>query len=126
MTCGGEMDNSNPSRRIFSIKILSWSSPRPLTINSSDLSPLFEIVTVTFLAASLSNLSLMCNAEKILPSFPAKGELFTPNVMERTGGSIASAPSAFVSFKSQRVDDTETLLNPATDTMSPAAPKSMM
>ena len=38
MTSGRETWNSKPSRRIVSIKIARWSSPRPLTLKTSALS----------------------------------------------------------------------------------------
>lgn len=63
--------------------------------------------------------SLMCDDVRNLPSLPAIGESFTPNVMEIVGGSSVGDGIGSVTAESQIVSDTNAF-TPAIVTMSPA------
>src|SRR5699024_4237858 len=80
ITFGRDTWSSNPSRRIFSIRIDKCNSPRPETIHASG-----DSVGSTLKETSVCN--WVCSRSSILlavthfPSRPAKGELFTKKVI---------------------------------------------
>ena len=123
-TLGREIDNSKPSRRIFSIRTPICNSPRPDTSNASPLA-----VSATFIATllshsftSLSRITRLCT---FLPSLPASGLSFMPNVTVIVGGSIGCEGIGSTTLESAIVSATVALLIPAIDTISPASAKSI-
>ena len=119
ITTGFETCNSNPSLRIFSIKIDKCNSPRPETINDS-LS-FGSTFNETSLSVSFNNLSSIFLAVIILPSLPTNGEVFTPNVICNVGSSIRSNGNASSFPTSQTVSPTLISGNPAIAIISPAS-----
>ena len=120
MTTRGRLTlNSNPSRRIVSIKIPNCNSPRPDTSNAS-LFSLWLTRRAIFVSASLNRRSPIIRDVNFLPDFPANGDVFTKNVIVRVGGSIGIAGIGVFTDGSHRVSDTVALENPAITTMSPA------
>ena len=87
ITFGRDTSSSYPSLLISSINTDKCNSPRPQTSKLSG-----EAVSLTrkltFLSSSLNNLSLMCLDVTNSPSCPAKGPLFTLNVIETVGSSM--------------------------------------
>ena len=73
----------------------------------------------TFLSSSLYNLSLKCLEVINLPSFPAKGPLFTLNVIETVGSSMSTNSIASGLFTSAIVSPISIPVTPVTATMSP-------
>mmetsp|Transcript_38303 Transcript_38303/g.64341 ORF Transcript_38303/g.64341 Transcript_38303/m.64341 type:complete len:261 (+) Transcript_38303:471-1253(+) len=86
MTLGGPMVNSNPSRRMFSIRMVMCSAPRPLTTNMSDVSP-SSTRRAKLRSSSFMRRSRMLREVTYFPSLPAKGEVFTLKVMRTVGSS---------------------------------------
>ena len=61
----------------------------------------------------------------LLPSVPAKGEVFTVIVIDIVGGSIGVAGIGSFTTRSHIVSATFAFSNPATTTISPASPTSI-
>lgn len=87
---GGVIVISNPSLLIVSIKIPKCKSPLPLStiVAESDLRSHPSILRATSFSASQLSLSLIAFLDILVPSFPAKGEVFTFTEMDMMGGSI--------------------------------------
>mmetsp|Transcript_18443 Transcript_18443/g.62791 ORF Transcript_18443/g.62791 Transcript_18443/m.62791 type:complete len:231 (+) Transcript_18443:523-1215(+) len=120
MTLGGPTMNSKPSRRIVSMRMVMWSVPRPLTMNSSALEPC-TIFMATFFSSSRSRRSLRLRAVTLSPSLPTKGLEETLKLTLTAGSSTfitgrASAPSV-----SMIVSPIMASPMPATAQMSPAS-----
>ena len=118
-TRGRDTDNSNPSRRIVSIKIPNCNSPRPETSNASLLA-LCVTRSAMFVSASRNNLSPIIRDVNFLPLCPANGDVFTKNVIVSVGGSIGIAGIGSVTDGSHNVSATVAFENPAITTISPA------
>ncbi len=88
MTRGRDTWNSNPSRRIVSIRMARWSSPRPDTVWVSGLS-VGSTLSATFRSSSLKSRSRTCRLVTYLPSRPANGLLLTMKSTEMVGSSTA-------------------------------------
>src|SRR5260363_251087 len=116
---GRETASSSPSRRIFSIRIVRCSSPRPETSKtvSSSVS-LTRNATLCF--SSRINRSRNCRLVTNLPSRPASGEVFTQKFMVNVGSSIAIIGSACGFDRSHRVAPMPISSMPLTNTISPA------
>ena len=123
-TWGREIDNSNPSRRIFSIKTPICNSPRPATSNASPPG-VSVILMATLLSASFIKRSRITRDCTFLPSRPASGLSFMPNVTVIVGGSIGCASSGSSTANAQSVSETVALLIPAMVTMSPGVASSI-
>ena len=119
ITRGRLTDNSNPSRRIVSIKIPNCNSPRPETSKDSLLA-LCVTFNAIFVSASRNKRSPIIRDVNFLPDFPANGDVFTKNVIVNVGGSIGNAGIGSVTLGSHNVSATVALLKPATTTISPA------
>ena len=119
ITSGLETWSSNPSRRIFSIKIDKCSSPRPDTINDSlSFGATFKD---TSRSVSFNNLSSIFLAVTIFPSFPTNGDVFTPKVICKVGSSIRSLGKESSFPTSQTVSPTEISGSPEIAIISPAS-----
>ena len=118
-TRGRDTLNSNPSRRMVSIKIPNCNSPRPDTSNDS-LFALCVTRRAMLVSASLKRRSPIIRDVNFFPDRPANGDVFTKNVMVRVGGSIGIAGIGSVTSGAHRVSATVARENPATTTMSPA------
>ncbi len=123
-TSGRDAVSSKPSRRICSIRTASWSSPRPRTSNAS-LDSAGRTSIDTLPSTSFSSRALICRLVTNLPSRPASGEVFTPNVIRRVGASTSSRGNGRGSAGSVRVSPIVTSGRPATLTMSPGPAASM-
>mmetsp|Transcript_25068 Transcript_25068/g.48783 ORF Transcript_25068/g.48783 Transcript_25068/m.48783 type:complete len:412 (-) Transcript_25068:759-1994(-) len=121
-TRGGQTPISNPSRRMFSSRIPSCSSPRPMTSYASLRSSEGLTVMPMLFSHSVKRRSLIiCDVSLVLfLSLPARGESLGQNVMHSVGGSIAGASSASVTSMPAMVCPTVALARPQTCTMSPA------
>mmetsp|Transcript_3022 Transcript_3022/g.12341 ORF Transcript_3022/g.12341 Transcript_3022/m.12341 type:complete len:213 (-) Transcript_3022:982-1620(-) len=118
ITCGGPMQNSYPSRRMFSMRMVMCRAPRPHTTKVSAVSP-GSTRSARLRSSSRSSLSLMLREVTNLPSRPAKGEVLTLKVIRTVGSSTSivgrgSAPSAMM------VSPMPTSGSPAMAQMSPA------
>ena len=118
ITCGGPMQNSKPSRRMFSMRIVMCRAPRPHTMNESAVSP-GSTLSARFRSSSRSRRSLMFLEVTNFPSLPANGDAFTLNVIRTVGSSTVmvgsgTAPPAMI------VSPIMTSGRPATAQMSPA------
>mmetsp|Transcript_27896 Transcript_27896/g.50869 ORF Transcript_27896/g.50869 Transcript_27896/m.50869 type:complete len:389 (+) Transcript_27896:118-1284(+) len=99
MTTGGPTSNSNPSRRIVSMRTVRCNCPRPETayLSADSVSSTWR---ATLRSSSLKRRSRIMREVRNLPSRPARGDLFTPRVIRTVGsstamggrGSAASAP----------------------------------
>ena len=118
MTSGWPTSTSYPSRRIISIRMASWSSPRPETRNVSGAS-VSSIRIATLVRASLKRRSRRCRDVTYLPSRPAKGETFAENSMATVGSSIRIGGSATGRSGSASVSPISIASMPATATTSP-------
>ena len=119
-TCGREIDSSNPSRRMFSIKTPICNSPRPATSNASP--PAVSVTRIaTFVSASFIRRSRITRDCTFLPSRPARGLSLMPKVTVMVGGSIGCAGIASPTERSQMVSATVALVIPAMLTISPAS-----
>ena len=119
MTSGLETASSNPSRRMFSIRMAIWSSPRPMTLNESAPS-VGSIFRATLVRSSLSSRSLMWREVTYLPSRPAMGEVLIENTIDRVGSSMCRGGSGWGSSTLVTVSPMLTSEKPASATMSPA------
>ena len=90
---GRDTWSSKPSRRIISIRIESWSSPRPSTFICSGVSVASTRIE-TLPSSSLSRRSLICREVTNWPSRPAIGEVLTPKIIDTVGSSTAIGVSA--------------------------------
>ena len=118
-TFGLETDNSKPSLRIVSIKTPNCNSPLP-PISKASLFSFSLKVIATFVSASAKSLSLILLEVTFLPSCPAKGELLTVMVIDIVGGSIGDDFMGLETKLSQIVSETEALVKPAIQAISPA------
>ena len=119
-TRGRETVSSNPSRRMFSIRMASCNSPRPATVKLSLSS--FSLMRMAMLrSASFSRRSRMTRLCTLSPSWPASGPSLMRNVMERVGGSTGCAVSGVSTEGSHNVSATVASFMPAIATMSPAS-----
>ena len=85
-TCGLPTVSSNPSRRIVSTRIASWSSPRPCTSQTSGAVALED--ADRDVADDLPvEPGFTRRAVTFLPSRPASGEVLMPIVIESVGSS---------------------------------------
>ena len=123
-TCGREIDSSNPSRRMFSIKTPICNSPRPATSNASPPGVSVTLMA-TFDSASFIRRSRITRLCTFLPSRPARGLSLMPKVTVIVGGSIGCAGIASVTWGAQIVSATVALVIPARVTISPASAASM-
>ena len=123
-TRGRDIDSSNPSRRMFSIKTPICNSPLPATSNASPPGVSVTLIA-TFTSASRIRRSRITRLCTLLPSLPASGLSFMPKVTEMVGGSIGCAGKATSTERSQSVSATVALVMPARVTISPASAKSM-
>ncbi len=80
--------NSNPSRRIVSIRMPRCSSPRPDTVNVWG-SSVSSTRRATFFSSSRNSRSRSCRPVTNFPSRPANGESFTLKSTEIVGSSTA-------------------------------------
>ena len=119
ITRGRDTDNSKPSRRIVSIKIPNCNSPRPETSKDSLLA-LCVTRRAMLVSASRNKRSPIMRDVNFFPDFPARGDVFTKNVIVSVGGSIGNAGIGSVTDGSHNVSATVARVNPATTTMSPA------
>mmetsp|Transcript_678 Transcript_678/g.1435 ORF Transcript_678/g.1435 Transcript_678/m.1435 type:complete len:289 (-) Transcript_678:788-1654(-) len=119
-TWGGETASSKPSRRMFSMRMPSCSSPRPYTSNASPFSSLRFTWMLTLFSVSLSRRSQMSWEVSLVPSRPWSGESLGLKVMHTVGGSMGMVLSGSVSSGLQIVSVTVALDRPASCTMSPA------
>ena len=117
-TSGRETSSSNPSRRICSTRMASWSSPRPRTWKASPVS-----VGLTSIAGlpstSFSRRAFSWREVRNLPSLPPIGLVLTPNVICSVGGSTWSRSSGRGSAGSVIVSPISTSASPAIPTISP-------
>ncbi len=118
-TWGRDTVISKPSRRMVSISTPSCNSPRPPISNASR--PALSLkVMATLVSASARRRSRIMVEVTFLPSRPASGLSLTMIVTDMVGGSIgvdcigASSPDA------PMVSETEALVRPAIQTISPA------
>ena len=118
-TRGRETVISNPSRRICSIRTPSCNSPRP-PISKASFELLSANVMATFVSASTSSLSRITVEVTFLPSRPANGESFTVIVTDIVGGSMGVDDRGSMISGVPIVSDTDALVRPATQIMSPA------
>mmetsp|Transcript_52018 Transcript_52018/g.129535 ORF Transcript_52018/g.129535 Transcript_52018/m.129535 type:complete len:298 (+) Transcript_52018:594-1487(+) len=121
-TLGGHTPISKPSRRMFSSRMPSCSSPRPMTSNASERSSEGLTVMPMLFSHSLRSRSLIiCEVSLVLfLSLPARGESLGQKVMHRVGGSMAGASRASETSGLQIVCPTVALARPQTWIMSPA------
>ena len=119
MTRGRDTWNSYPSRRIVSIRMERWSSPRPDTLQVSVLS-VSSTRSATLRSSSLYSRSRSCREVTNLPSLPAKGELFTRKSTLMVGSSTLIPSRRSCMSGSVSVAPMSTFSNPASITISPA------
>mmetsp|Transcript_8732 Transcript_8732/g.24082 ORF Transcript_8732/g.24082 Transcript_8732/m.24082 type:complete len:293 (+) Transcript_8732:521-1399(+) len=119
ITDGGPMKSSKPSRRMFSTSTERWSWPRPDTSYVSALS-VSSTRRATLRSSSFIRRSRITRLVSSLPSFPAKGDLFTPNVMRTVGSSTSMGLRGLGSAGSVSVSPIWTSGKPVTTTISPA------
>ena len=108
---------------MFSINTVRWSSPLPATSKESGNSVSFTLNEI-FLSTSFISLSLKCLDVINLPSLPAKGPLFTLNVIETVGSSISTKSIFSIAFSSHIVSPIFILFIPERVIISPAFPSS--
>ncbi|MNI25335.1 hypothetical protein D3C73_789800 [compost metagenome] len=118
ITVGRETNNSYPSLLIFSISIERCNSPLPETLKLSGDS-VSSTLKDTLVSTSLNNLSLKCLEVINLPSLPARGPLFTLNVIVTVGSSISTKSTASGFAGSAIVSPILIPSNPVTATISP-------
>ena len=123
ITSGRPRQNSKPSRRIFSAKIVICSSPRPLTLNFPSPAFSYRIAMLVFISASKRS-SILFEVTN-LPSVPASGPSFTLKITLRVGSSICSASSGIGLLGSTILSPTSSASKPAIATMSPVPAASM-
>mmetsp|Transcript_21271 Transcript_21271/g.34364 ORF Transcript_21271/g.34364 Transcript_21271/m.34364 type:complete len:473 (+) Transcript_21271:1140-2558(+) len=121
-TTGGEIESSNFSRRMFSMRTPRCSSPRPCTSNLSPLPPsTCSTRSATLVSASAMSRSQMVRPVRFLPSRPPRRESLTPKVIFNVGGSMGLAARGSSTASDATVSVTVARFSPATETMSPAA-----
>mmetsp|Transcript_18830 Transcript_18830/g.44728 ORF Transcript_18830/g.44728 Transcript_18830/m.44728 type:complete len:388 (-) Transcript_18830:412-1575(-) len=119
MTLGGPTMSSYPSRRMFSMSTVRWSSPRPETCTVS-ASTVSSILRATLVSSSFSRRSLMTRMVSFLPTLPATADLLTPKVIDMVGCSTVIGSSGLGSLRSTTVSPMLKFSMPAKVTMSPA------
>ena len=115
---------SNPSRRMVSIKIERWSTPRPQTANDS-LPSTGRTRSATLRSSSFSKRVLSWRVVTYFPSLPAKGDVLMLKIISKVGSSTRKRGSAFTSPRLQMVSPMSIFSMPTTATMSPAVAFSM-
>jgi len=119
MTSGRPTLSSKPSRRMVSMRMAIWNSPRPLTtkLSFSSLSStrMATLDRISFI--SRSRMRLDCTS---LPSRPAKGEELMANFMATVGSSTVMRGRALGLFLVQMVSPMCTSSMPESTMMSPA------
>mmetsp|Transcript_146231 Transcript_146231/g.207334 ORF Transcript_146231/g.207334 Transcript_146231/m.207334 type:complete len:278 (-) Transcript_146231:943-1776(-) len=120
-TSGALTMNSKPSRRMFSIRMPSWSVPRPFTLKLSDVLPGSKR-RAKFVRHSFSKRALIWTAVTFVDSFScaANGDLLTENSMATVGSSTWIGGRGLASFRSTTVSPMVTSVRPAKAQMSPA------
>ena len=119
MISGLLTSSSKPSRRIISIRMASWSSPRPDTRNVSGES-VSSTRMPTLVRRSFQSRSRSCVEVTNRPSLPEKGEMFEEKSMDTVGSSMCMTGRATGFSASASVSPISTLSVPATATRSPA------
>ena len=124
-TTGAGLDacSSKPSRRMVSIRIASWSSPRPRTRKASVLA-VSSTRRLTFRRLSCPSRSRSFLDVTWLPERPAHGLVFTPNTIAMVGSSMRMGGSASGRSRSATVSPMWMSSMPAMATMSPAQARS--
>mmetsp|Transcript_37956 Transcript_37956/g.112374 ORF Transcript_37956/g.112374 Transcript_37956/m.112374 type:complete len:248 (+) Transcript_37956:730-1473(+) len=123
MTCGGEISNSKPSRRMFSIRMPRCSAPRPDTTNASAVSP-GSTRSARLRSSSRSRRSLMLRDVTNLPSLPANGDVLTLKTIDTVGPSTSIVSSGIGVSRSQMVSPIAMSEMPVIAAMSPACTSS--
>src|SRR5687768_7028999 len=116
---GADTWNSNPSRRMVSIRMPRCSSPRPETVWVSGLS-VSSTRSATFRSSSRYSRSLSWRLVTYFPSRPAKGPLFTMTSTEIVGSSTAMPASRSGRSTEVNVRPISRVSNPESATLSPA------
>ena len=118
MTRGRDTWNSYPSRRIVSIRMPRWSSPRPETVWVSGLS-VSSTRSATLRSSSRNSRSRSWRLVTYLPSRPANGPLFTMKSTEIVGSSTAMPASRSGASTAVKVLPISMVSKPESATMSP-------
>ena len=118
MTSGRPTQSSKSSRRMVSMRMAIWNSPRPLTMKLS-FSSGSSILMATLMRASLSRRSRILRDWTFLPSRPARGEVLMVKRMATVGSSTRRRGSTRMFSLVQMVSPMATSSMPAMMTMSP-------
>ena len=119
MICGLLTSTSKPSRRIISMMMASWSSPRPETRKVSGES-VSSTRMATLVRFSFHSRSRSWVEVTNLPSRPENGETFEEKSMDTVGSSMCMTGRATGRSGSVTVSPISTLSMPAMATMSPS------
>ena len=119
MMVGLPTSSSNPSRRIISMRIASWSSPRPDTRNVSGES-VSSTRMPTLMWRSFMRRSRSWGEVTNRPSLPASGEMLAEKSIDTVGSSMRISGSATGASPSATVSPISIESIPAIATRSPA------